>query len=63
MNENEKNMDVNELIEKGKNGSLSDSDFEDALDEEFGDNTFPLFDITFSVKFFLTKKFSLTLVS
>ena len=33
MNENEKNMDVNELIEKGKNGSLSDSDFEDALDD------------------------------
>ncbi len=33
MNENEKNMDVNELIEKEKNGSLSDSDFDSALDD------------------------------
>ena len=32
MDENEKKMDVNELIEKGKKSGLPDSDFEDALD-------------------------------
>lgn len=30
---NEKKMDVNELIEKGKNGGLTGSDFDDALDD------------------------------
>ena len=30
MDENEKKMDVNELIEKGKKSGLPDSDFEDA---------------------------------
>ena len=33
MDENEKKMDVNELIEKGKKSGLTDRDFEDALDD------------------------------